>query len=288
MLPNFLIIGAAKAGTTSLYRYLARHPEIFMSRPKELKFFVEEHNWSRGVEWYEQQFTGAGDAIARGEASTHYTAYPHFGGVPRRIADVIPDTRLIYVIRQPIDRMISHYWMRVRQGKERERSIERALLTDERYVDSSRYSMQIEQYLEYFRLDRLMIIISDDLRTSRGPTLQRVCRFLGVDPRKMPVDVDIEYNTARSKSSRAIRPSARTALQTIRRIPGIVRLSAMAPPGLKMKVGRSITHPAVTTDFVVVRSISANARRELETRLRPDITRLGRYIEADFDGWGLV
>lgn len=174
MLPNFLIIGAAKAGTTSLYNYLRVHPQVFMSNPKELKFFVQEMNWSRGLQWYERHFDPAGDVVAIGEASTHYTAYPYFGGVPERIAEVLPDVRLIYLVRQPIDRMVSFFLMRIRAGKERERSMEKALLANPRYIDGSRYAMQIEQYLKYFPREHLVILKSEDLRNARGPTMDRV------------------------------------------------------------------------------------------------------------------
>jgi len=288
MLPNFLIIGAAKAGTTSLYRYLSGHPEIFVSQPKEPQFFVEEMNWHRGLEWYERHFADAKDAIARGEASTQYTAYPQFGGVPRRIAEVVPDVRLIYIVRQPIDRMISFYRMRVRQGKERERSIEKALLTNDRYVDGSRYTMQIEQYLEYFPLERMLVIVSEDLRSDRTRTVQRVCRFLDVDPAKMTADIGAEYNAARSKPLRAVRPSARTAILTLQRIPAIRKLSAAAPLDLRRKIGRSIKHPVVTTEIDANASISDEVRHDLENRLRPDIARLRDYVGPPFDGWGLA
>src|SRR5204863_2222453 len=85
MLPNFLIIGAQKSGTTSLYRYLQMHPDVFMPRNKEPDFFVAERNWPMGLDWYEAHFAAARDAIAIGEASTTYTMYPHYAGVPERV-----------------------------------------------------------------------------------------------------------------------------------------------------------------------------------------------------------
>jgi hypothetical protein len=86
-LPSFLIIGAMKAGTTSLYHYLKSHPQIHMSRIKELDFFVTELNWGRGLDWYSQQFSGIGtNVLAAGEASTNYTKYPRYKGVPERIS----------------------------------------------------------------------------------------------------------------------------------------------------------------------------------------------------------
>src|SRR5207244_8421308 len=84
MLPTFLVIGAMKSGTTSLYRYLQAHPDVFMSEQKELNYFTQgaNQNWEKGLAWYQAQFEQAGKARAVGEASTNYTKYPQFQGVP--------------------------------------------------------------------------------------------------------------------------------------------------------------------------------------------------------------
>jgi hypothetical protein len=287
MLPNFLIIGAAKAGTTSLYQYLHAHPQVFMSNPKELKFFVEEMNWGRGIEWYEAHFDRAGSAIAIGEASTHYSAYPHFGGVPERISHVLPDVRLIYLVRHPVARMISFYLMRVRQGKERERSMEKALLTNPRYIDGSRYAMQIERYLACFPRERLLIIKSNDLKDSRRPTMDRVFQFLEVGPSWAPPNIDSEYNAASSKGERAVRPATRSIVQALRGMPGARALGSVASPALKKRIGRSMKHRLVTTRLAPPAMISDEVRDELERQLRPDVQRLRSYIGNEFDGWGI-
>jgi hypothetical protein len=95
--PTFLVIGAMKAGTTSLHRCLSNHPDVFMSAPKELDFF--EKNWSRGWEWYRSQFQAGDVAMLRGESSTNYAKYPRFGGVAGRIHRSLPDVKLIYLLR---------------------------------------------------------------------------------------------------------------------------------------------------------------------------------------------
>lgn len=117
MLPNFLIIGAAKSGTTSLYRYLRDHPQVFMAHSKELKFFASRTRWGFGPGWYAWQCSDADGAVAIGEASPSYTRYPQRRGVPERVAQVLPDARLVYLIRHPIERMRSHYLHRIlREG----------------------------------------------------------------------------------------------------------------------------------------------------------------------------
>ena len=116
-LPNLIIIGGLKCGTTSLHHYLNLHPEIAMSRPKELNFFVSELNWPLGRDWYAGHFDRS--ARIRGESSPHYTNRPSFNGVPGRMHELLgSDVRLVYVVRDPIDRILSHYLHNVGGGYE--------------------------------------------------------------------------------------------------------------------------------------------------------------------------
>src|SRR3954454_424581 len=110
MLPKLLIIGAQKCGTTSLHTYLDAHPDVHMAAEKELDFFIEDRAWQRGLEWYATRFRD--DAGVRGESSPNYTGWPVWDGVPERAAAVIPKARLVYLVRDPIDRIESHYLQR--------------------------------------------------------------------------------------------------------------------------------------------------------------------------------
>ncbi|MDX1394802.1 MAG: sulfotransferase domain-containing protein, partial [Gemmatimonadota bacterium] len=106
-LPNLLVIGAMNAGTTSLYHYLRLHPEIHMSTPKELTFFADEWNWPRGLDWYASHFDPS--FAVNGEASPLYTTYPECPEIAERIGRNLPDVKLLYLVRDPIARMISQY-----------------------------------------------------------------------------------------------------------------------------------------------------------------------------------
>ena len=137
-LPNFVVIGAMKAGTVSLRHYLDEHPDVFLGRGGtfgEPNFFTAEYNWPRGRGWYESLFDGADQAAAIGECSPSYTMAPAFGGVPERMAQVVPDARLIYLVRDPIARMRSMYMHQVSAGRERRRA--EAALLDDRYLGPS-------------------------------------------------------------------------------------------------------------------------------------------------------
>jgi Sulfotransferase domain len=183
MLPNLVIIGAMKCGTSSLHYYLSLHPEIKMSKQKELDFFIEKYNWHRGLQWYESHFTG--QAKIHGEASPNYTTYPRYPGVAQRMYQTIPDAKLIYVVRNPIGRMVSQYIHRYSKGLE-ERSIEQALAEPdiERnfYLQRSLYYTQLEQYLAYYYPSQIFILNVEELHNNRQKVLEQIFNFLGVEP----------------------------------------------------------------------------------------------------------
>lgn len=281
-LPNFLVIGAQKAGTTSLYRYLRDHPQVFMPKLKEPDFFVAERTWDRGVEWYEALFADANGAPAVGEASTTYTMFPMYAGVPARIAKVLPDVRLIYLLRHPIERMRSdylHYANPPRRAKFRgreRRPVERALLEEPRYLDGSRYAMQIERYLEHFPKERLLVITSEELRSRRNATIRRAFEFMGVDPTFESPTLHHEYNIT-ERAPRALD-------RVIHRVPGFRTMAAATPDPVKRLAARLTSRRVDPKDSTV----SAEIRRRLEELLRDDVRRLRTYTAEDFDGWGIA
>lgn len=181
-LPDVIIIGAQKCGTSSLHYYLDCHPDIRMSVQKELNFFSEEAQWSRGVDWYKKQFTG--DAKIFGEASPGYTMYPVRQGVPARMHQLIPDARLIYLVRDPVERMVSHYLDRVKGGRE-QRPVEEALLDpgpENFYYRYSQYYDQLSRFLKYYPRDAVYVETAGRLKKDRPAVLREIFRFLGVDP----------------------------------------------------------------------------------------------------------
>ncbi|MBI5396090.1 MAG: sulfotransferase [Verrucomicrobia bacterium] len=177
-LPNLIIIGAQKCGTTSLHFYLGLHPEIFMSRRKEMDFFSDDRNWEKGAGWYARHFDGR--YRWRGEASPFYTTYPRMPDCPRRMHSLIPDARLIYMVRDPLERIVSHYIHNLDAGIER-REFAEAVRQDPFYCDVSRYGLQLGRYLEFYPRDRILVATAERLLTDRAAVLESIFRFLGVD-----------------------------------------------------------------------------------------------------------
>lgn len=188
MYPNLFIIGAAKSGTTSLHYYLDQHPEVHMSREKEPAFFaaVGDIAHRRGVVTDPARYQAlfASPLPVRGEASVTYSFWPHPAGVPERIRKAAPEARFIYLVRDPVDRLLSHYRHRVVLGEETRALAE--VMSDpdearERYVTASSYATQLEQYWRHFDDDRVLVLDHEQLLSDRAGALRRCFEFVGVD-----------------------------------------------------------------------------------------------------------
>lgn len=190
MLPNFLVVGAARAGTTSLYYYLKQHPDVFMSPKKEIDFFDIDKNFERGLDWYEKHFEGYAGQKAVGEASP---LYMYLEKVPERIAKVIPNVKLIFILRNPVDRAYSHYWYELMLLQEH-LTFERALSCESRriksslrakrrfsYQDRGFYYKQIMLHMKYFSKSQMLFLLADDLQKHPVEVMKQVFDFLGVD-----------------------------------------------------------------------------------------------------------
>lgn len=196
-LPNLLVIGAGKAGTTSLHHYLSLHPEIFMSEIKEICFFVPREQHGRmhlGVDWYRAQFPV--DAPIRGETSPLYTVDPKIADVPERIAELLGAPKMIYILRDPVDRLLSHYVQTVEQFYVRETIPEMMPRIRERECyQYSCYYHQLSRFLEVFPKENILIIFNERLNANPRAVLREVFEFLGVSPSFWSPEFESRHNT---------------------------------------------------------------------------------------------
>ena len=223
-LPDHLVIGAAKAGTTSLSRWLDAHPDVYVPPSKELHFFDRDAQWERGVDWYATNFADAGDAASVGEATPAYLFVPE---APKRIASVVPDARLIAVLRNPVDRAYSHYWHAHEWGGEPrtfEDAVEASLRGDETvrpYLPRGYYLEQLQRYEELFSREQMLILRFEDLAADPVGTFRRVCGLLGIRD-VAPRNVGKVYNAhSRHRSSRL--RARMEGVRAWRRAPGLAR-----------------------------------------------------------------
>jgi Sulfotransferase family len=233
-----------KSGTSSVHRYLGQHPAVFTSTPKELDFFTR--NYQRGPDWYMRKFRGA----VSGETSPNYMKLHRWPRTPARIRKHVPDARLLCVLRNPIDRVLSHYLHNVWRGRE-SRPFSAVVESDSNFMMTSRYGWQLERYLAHFPADRLMLVTTEELGQWPDRTMRRILRFLGVDD-TIALDTSERHNATSVNLGEAGT-----------RVP--------ADPGISV------------TDEV---RLTAEARARLALEFGPDVEKLKRAW-PDFPGWSL-
>jgi hypothetical protein len=197
--PNFLIIGAMKAGTTSLYNYLTKHPDIFLSVIKEPGYFLNPSDQTFRPEYKSANYVrfNLNDTLLLkkmlrgyrgqkmiGEASTHYTKIPEFGWeTPKKCFELNPQMKFIYIIRHPLDRMISQY-LHALKGKFTQAKFNEVIREDISYQNFSMYYLQLARYLEYFDKSQFKLIIFEEFIQNPLEGLQDIASFLKVIPFK--------------------------------------------------------------------------------------------------------
>ena len=295
-LPTFLVIGAAKSGTTALWSFLRQHPQVFMPDLKEPHHFAFEPDRPAPVyrgpgatihrdavtdpNDYRGLFGGAGEATAIGEASALYLYLPDAAA---RIYAAIPDARLVAVLRQPADRAFSSYLHLKRQGREPAHDFEAALaleperIADEwgflwRYRDLGHYPLQLRAYLDRFGSDRLLIHLYDDLVRDPVDVMRRTYAFLGVDPSFVP-DVSARSNVGGVPRGWRGRLLGRGS--PLRR-----GVSVLVPGRLRRWAGALADRQALTRE-----AIAPDTRRSLTGEFRSEIEDLGSLLGRDLSAW---
>lgn len=277
MLPNLIIIGAMKCGTTSLHSYLSLHPEIKMSRQKELDFFVDKYNWPRGIDWYQSHFQGK--AKIYGESSPNYSNYPRTPEVAPRMYELIPQAKLIYLVRDPIVRMISHYVHKYSAGLEN-LPIEEALLAPSRpfYLYRSLYYWQLQQFLAYYQPSQILVLAAEDLRQQTASTLRRVYEFLEIAP---------NFHTWYSKIQRhsSTRKRRKTELGNWLTNTPPIKILNQLPQYLRWPIDEFIDY--FFSRPVNQAQISEVLRQEIKERLLEDVRKLREFTGYDFRQWSV-
>lgn len=289
-LPNFIIIGAAKAGTTALYWYLTEHPQVHMSPLKETNFFAygvdhagsllygdpELHRFPvQTLFEYEELFTGAGTAVAVGEASPIYLECPQ---AAQRIRALLPASRIICGLRDPVDRAYSDYLMYLRNrglrfDPERDLTPQAAwALPDSHWMRIGRYHELLRRYYLAFPRERMHVFLFDDIKQDARQVVQNIYRFLGVDATFVP-DFETPHNVGGVPSSMAME-----RLLTNR------GLKATVEPWIPHRMANWVRRLR-TSNLQAAPALPDELRRELSQNFRDEILGTEDLIERDLHAW---
>jgi hypothetical protein len=293
-LPSFLILGAQKAGTTALFYALSKHPEVFTSPVKEPRFFVDEAKALADAAGpgdgetkmmsllaeYEALFADAGDAAVRGEASP---AYLYDAEAPAKIAALVPDAKLIAILRNPVERAYSNFLYLVREGREPLHDFGAALEAEaERreggwstnwfYKDKGFYAAQLERYLAHFERDQIHCILYEDYNADPEPAVRDVYRFLGVDD-GFSQDLSIRLNVSGLPKSKGLQRVSNRS----RRLKWLIEplVPDRVRRGLLKAQNKNLSRPPLPADV----------RASLIADYREDIERLRELTGLDVSGW---
>lgn len=291
MLLNFLVVGAQKAGTTSLHYYMREHPDIYVPNQKETKFFVHDHRYRNGLSFYERTFFSdwIGES-AVGEVDPEYMYIEH---ALDRMCEVLDmeAMKFIFLLRNPIDRAFSHYVMEYKRGNEPldfESALEaeservcRGCMENIRYSYVSRgyYLRQIERFLEHAPRRNMLFLLSDDLKNDTGKHLGDLFNFLDVAEDFLPANMSVQFH-------RSTWPRSAALARWLRKKGGLEKrlMRALIPSRTLRKMVRLKTfqlNQTTTKKF----ALTERVRRHLETIYRDENARLGTFLGRDLSHW---
>lgn len=205
MLPTFILAGAPKSGTTTLWEFFQMHPDICTCAIKEPKYFIKANdvkptykgNYQKGLQWYQSLFKNCKSSAAIGEASGNYFANTN---APQLMKELIPNVTLVFILRDPVERIYSHYWNEIRDGRslpEFNTLVKKGYPEFERYAYISTYQMHIQRYENYFSKEQINIFLFDDLQKKPRKLLKAVYKAINVNPDFLPEYPGKKFNTRR-------------------------------------------------------------------------------------------
>lgn len=299
ILPNFLIIGAAKAGTTAMWHYLRQHPEIFMSRQKEPRFFAlygkpvnfkgpgdqTRFKFVKELQEYQQLFAGVQNEKAIGEASPWYF---YVESAAPAIKKMLPDVKLVVLLRDPVERAFSNYLHAVNEGLEPEPTFREAMEAEEirirenwsprfHYKSKGFYFNQLQHYLKFFDRDQLKVYLYEDLTNDPDAMFCDLFKFLGVDP-TFRVDVRLRHNESRVAKSKTVERFLRPPNAVVQSLKPLLPKCLRESVKGKMAILKNL-------NLKPKPKLSRKDREEFIELYRKDIAQLEEFIGRDLSKW---
>jgi len=285
ILPNFIVAGSQRCGTTYLYELLKQHPEIYMPKIKELHFFDQqmEKNTGENIDEYAENFKNVKAETAIGEITPSYI---YADGVPELIFKKIGEIKLIFLFRNPVDRAYSHYWFNLSEGRECY-TFERALEKEQEriskgslnrlffsYVERGYYMNHINRFLKHFPRENVLSIISENFFPQPDEYLKQICRFLGVND-----SFKFHFNVNRNR---------RELPRYISLYRNLIKIEKLLPNPKKMR--RIIKNIKKCRDSVPMvdqsyPKMNKNTRTKLMDLFKTHNVMLGDFLEVDLGIW---
>jgi len=260
-----------------------------MSLPREPNFFSIDEVYERGVDWYSSLFDPARPDQVCGEASPSYTRFPRFAKTTQRIAQLLPDVKIVYIMRHPVDRFYSNYVFDRSFGHND--SIRETLRNRSYVLETSNYMLQIEKYLRHFSREQMLFLLLDDLQQAPQKVLIELFGFLGIENRCSNRPQDLKAN-ARGRNYMA--RQCNTSLQRFRGLPGIKMIKQAVPAGLRGRIRDCVTEQLPDSRIgkwianrhtARTEPLTPEIRAELLDRLAEPTYLLEHFLGRDLTAW---
>jgi hypothetical protein len=289
MKPNLFLVGSMKSGTTTLHELLAEHPDICMSEPKEPCYFVEPEvlrvmwpeMWALRI-WqsedaYLRLFQGKPNARYLGESSTDYSKRPRIDGIVDRIAQYCPNARIVYIMRDPVERTISHYWHMMEHRGETRAPLQ-AIKEEPHYTEVSDYPTQLVPYIERFGRERVYVLTFEELTRNPAQAVRAVFEWLGVPTDVVPTALTAAHNVTPARVRQQ-----RLGMAWLRRLRHSAlwdRIGPLVPARLR-RLGISLVEKPIARKQVDMGEVIAYLRPMQQAQT----TKLTKMVNREFPEW---
>lgn len=297
-LPSFLVIGAAKSSTTTIFHYLCKHPKFYNPfkdanyegelNPKEPNFFSRDELYKKGISYYSMMFSQAKPDQICGEATTDYTKYPLYPHTAERISKHLPNVKLIYIMRHPVDRAYSYYVHRNRTDPSLkfQKTFEEFIEEYPEILDASDYMLQINRYLKYFPKESFLFLTMEDLTDNPQITMTQVFNFIDIG------DIhNIDYNEKiiANNAKKQLEDSYRSEITSLfRKIPGMKIIKNYIPTNIKdgiYNILRKTTHGKNIKKHYTPIKMRPETREKLIKRFEIPNKELSEFLNRDLSHW---
>ncbi|MFN0022265.1 MAG: sulfotransferase [Parvularculaceae bacterium] len=276
--PNLFLVGSMKCGTTSLHNMLATHPSIFMCQnPKEPAWF-SGGNSGKDLDWYLERFADAADQSFVGESSTDYTKAPRLGCAAAKIKAFAKDARILYIMRDPVARAVSHYWWEVEYSAEG-RSFPEAMKSAREIADVGHYAMQIAPYIEAFGRERVHALTMEELTADPERAMGAIYDFLRLEHVAREAAPLPRDNAGKSTVPRV---TGSAALSRLKGTPVWLAAKALIPSSLRKQAMAALARPV---ERAIPGDDLAAAVESIRPRMIAETQRLSQLLGREFPEW---
>lgn len=274
---DFMIIGAMKSGTTTLSKILSKHPEVCFCQEKEPHYFSKSPDWQEHLEEYKNLYKPTDNQIC-GEASTTYTCYPEFNkDTWQKLYDFNPKLKLIYIMRDPVERIVSHYMHNYLRGYTSE-PFEKVIFKNPTYINRTRYFVQIKPYIDLFGQEQVLLLTFEEFIANKKIILNQIANFLDIDPSEFGNFDEVHANISVGKAKKNVK------IERLGKNPVVRAIKPLFPKSV-IKMTIDILHNLTKRKLDVKPNVSESVRKGIYDLLILDVVELEKLIGREITEW---